>query len=57
MESFFRKETLTWITPHTGGKWGFFFSGKMETKLESMVKENAKNGSPMTEKGLKVKKP
>jgi hypothetical protein len=29
----------------------------MKTMLESMVKENAKNRSPMIEKRLKVKKP
>jgi hypothetical protein len=35
----------------------FFFVGKMKTMLESMVKENAKNKSPIIEKWLKVKKP
>jgi hypothetical protein len=35
----------------------YFLVGKMKTLLESMVKENAKNRSPMIEKGLKVKKP
>ena len=34
----------------------FFFVGKIKTMLEFIVKENAKNGSPMIEKGLKVKK-
>jgi hypothetical protein len=35
----------------------FFFVRKMKTMLESIVKENAKNGSTTIEKGLKVKKP
>ena len=52
---FFKKKTLTWITPHTRGKRGVF-SWKMKTIVESMVKKNAKNKTLTIEKRVKSKK-
>ena len=42
IEYFFSEETLTRITPHTGGKWAFLVEN-MKTMLESM--EKVKNKS------------
>jgi hypothetical protein len=55
MKIFFRKETLIWIIPPHWASEGFLIEN-IKTMLESMVEENVKNGTPMIEKGLKVKK-